>query len=549
MFRKNNCLVSAINIPRVLIIILVLSLGFSWICVSTSHKIGRLSSVPGYDDVVYFASAADLIHSLRENGWSGAVDLVLRDGLHSPYSTLLAAAAFSVEGLRPAAPYRANAVLIAVYLAAIAYFFRRSQLLFLVLALLFFLVPPFATMAVVEFRPDLAWATVVGFFAVFILTREDVFHRKQLTLFYGSCVGLGLIIKPSTFAMTLAVGAMSLGFAWVLEMTRTDFRTSVRRLGVALLWMGAAVVLVAGPYYAVFGGNVWRYFIDNTYGINAAVWAHPGDRLAQWLFYIEGEGGRCNLGNQRLIIGAAWLLLAFRRLWNGPLAVRLQTLFLGLVILIVFVVNAVAPVKSPFMGGAIYGTLLFSLAFFAGEFLAAFPQVSARNWLYASIGFAAVVLVSVCSYQWPAYSKWPRHKRNKTFVTAQQAMTVFARGRTAPKSILFTQAGPLTMENVRLFYFRRGERPECHSGAFFRTMEEFRQAVIGCELVIAQDKGTLGGTESMPAEPLQDQFVAFLEASNDFSLSKKVPIDNEDGQSRNIYFFVRNGVGNTATNR
>ncbi|XHR29532.1 MAG: hypothetical protein ACFUZC_03040 [Chthoniobacteraceae bacterium] len=394
-------------------------------------------------------------------------------------------------------------------------------------------------MAVVEFRPDLAWATTLGFTVVFALTRENLFQSWKAALFQGVLIGLALLIKPSTFAMTLAASGMALGFAWLLEISREGIARATSRLfptaGVVLL----AIIAVAGPYFAVFGQMVWRYFIDNSFGVNAAVWANPGNRLSQWLFYIYGPGSRSNLGTQEPVIFAAWIGFALWRTGKGGRTVRLQTLFMGVVALVVFIVNAAAPMKSPFLGGAFYGTLLFSAAFMAGEFFAALPTAATHLHRIALGAFALITLNAAFMYRWPEYSHWPKHQRNKAFIAAEKAMKEFVASVPQPKNIAFTQAGPVTPENIRLLYFRRKERCNMTSAAFCRTLEEFKAAISRQDMVVTQDKCTLGGSDMMPSEALEDDFVSFLSTSPDFKLAKTIPIEGENGEWRNVYVFMR----------
>src|SRR5262245_16574670 len=111
------------------LIILLLAIGFTAFSVHTSMQKGRLSNIPNYDDVTYFASATDLVQSVRQDGWRGLAAFMSRDSLHSPYSISLAALAYAIGGYHDVAPYAANGVLIVVYLSCIAYFFRSCRLL------------------------------------------------------------------------------------------------------------------------------------------------------------------------------------------------------------------------------------------------------------------------------------------------------------------------------------------------------------------------------------------------------------------------------------
>ena len=523
------------------VMIALLSLLFSWLCVRTSAKIGHLNNVPQYDDVVYFLSAADGLHSLREGGLSGLIEFAKRDHLHSPYSTLIAAMGFAVEGIRFAAPYRFNAILIAAYLAGVAYFFRKTEFLPRLLAMIFFLTPPFATMAVVEFRPDMAWATAIGFTAVFGMTRADLFHRTKIAAIFGALTGVALLVKPSTFVMTLAVSLMSFGFAWFLELSRNSFGEAVRRLLPTALVALAAMVLVAGPYYAAFGEIIKNYFVESVFGENAGVWAYPGDWKVQWLFYIHGGGSNSNLGRQTLIILAAWLVLVALRVRNGSRQDRLQTLFLGLSALFIYCANSMLAMKTAFVGGAFYGTLFFSLAFLGGEFFASVPKWTRIPHRDAVTALAFATLAAVCIYEWPEYS---RDKRNKSYRVAQSAVTEFLKDRQTPKKIVLAQAGPIIHENLTLFYLARKEKvcPSMYSAAFSRSVEEFEGAIQNAEMVVAQDTDTAGSSEALPSADLQDQFVALMQSRQDFQLAKCIPIPGKDFQWRNIYLFVRNGA-------
>ena len=523
-----------------LLIVLLLSTLFTWLCVNTSAKIGRLSNVPNYDDIVYFSSAADLFLSKHENGMSGVVDFALRDKLHSPYSTALAAAAFSVGGNSSIAAYRANGLLIAVYLGCIAYFFRNAERRYLLPALIFFLVPPFATMAIVEFRPDLAWAIVIGFATVFALTRDDLFQRPKIAALYGLFIGLALLIKPTTFQMTLAISGMAFGCAWLLETSRTNLQSAFRRILPTAIPIGLITVLLAGPYFLFFGKVIWDYFIINCFGTYADVWALPGDRLKQWLYYIYGEGSRSNLGNQETVLLATWLLLAVRRAWKGSPTIRLQTLFIGMVVVTVYAVNAIARLKSPFLGGAIYGTFLFSTAFLVGEFFASVRSGSRHARQYAFVALALITLQSAAAYQWPAYSTWPRDNLcNRTFIVAQKEVRGLLKRREAPQTMVFTQAGPVSPESMNLFFFARKQRPRIVSGSFFHTFKEFQFAIEGADLVVTQDTGTLGTSAYLPAEALQDEVVAWLRSRSDFELAKTIPIEGMGNIWRNVYVFAR----------
>jgi hypothetical protein len=87
--------------------------------VNASRVIGRLTSVPNYDDCVYFLKAERIIDRVEKEGWGPALAWTARQQLHAPYSVLLATAAFLVSGGDDAAPYYCNVLTIALVLGAI----------------------------------------------------------------------------------------------------------------------------------------------------------------------------------------------------------------------------------------------------------------------------------------------------------------------------------------------------------------------------------------------------------------------------------------------
>ncbi len=333
-------------------LIFLLAVGFTWLCVQHLQQKGRLSNVPNYDDVTYFAPATDLVESVREGGIDGLKSFLFRDWLHSPYSIGLAAAAYFIGGENDAAPYAANVVVVIAYLLGIGYFARKCGAAEFFLLLWIGLTLPFAAMAVAEFRPDLAWAMVTGFTVVFTLTREDFFERGRNSLIFGVLAGIDLLIKPSTFAMTLLALGAAFGGRWLVEFARVERETAWRVAlprAAAALGMGG---LVASPYYFFHWRDTWQYFYTNSFGRNAGVWTAHGNRWHQWLFYVSRPGASSNFGRVFYLVEAgivALLIWQFRR--SGRVG-RLQIGFLALIMGMIYGINSMANAKTCFLGGA-----------------------------------------------------------------------------------------------------------------------------------------------------------------------------------------------------
>jgi len=493
---------------------------------------GRLSTVPTYDDVGYFASGTDLLQSIRQDGWRGLSAFLGRDELHSPYSISLAALAYSVGGFNDAAPYAANFILVAVYLCAVAYFVRGCRLADFCLVLWIALMLPFASLAVAEFRPDPAWAIVTGFSVVFVLTRENFFDGWRAAAIFGVLSGLALLIKPSTFALTILALGAAFGGRWLLQCAQTNPRQAGRALWPSLLAAGLAVLVIAGPYYAFRGKNIWDYFYINSFGKNADVWTATGSRWQQWTFYVRKSGAGSNLGNLYWAVLLGILGLSIWHFRKSSRTGRWKTILLWLVLAAIYAVNSVESNKTLFLGGAFYGTLIFSAAFFAGALLTRTPNDSSN---YPSRALLVTAIVMTLLYRWPGYSKADHDRNSASRATSWKSVQQDLPISPPPGKILVTQAGPIVPENVRIWYLRQNLQTSVQSCAFLRSLDQFKQRLETADLVITQDQGIHGNVADLPAEPLQNEFIRTLKSDSAFHLKNLIPIADE----KNIYIFAR----------
>jgi len=177
--------------PRVVVrtaAVLALTLAFTAACVQESGRRGRLASTPNYDDCVYCLDGALLRNAVVNDGVAGGWSLFEERAHHSPFSALLASAAFVLLGQHEPSPYWMNGLVVLLYLAGVGYLLWPLPTPSWLLALGIFLTPPFITMGVVEFRPDIAWAEVSGFGVVWMVTREQMFRVPARAAFAGGCI-------------------------------------------------------------------------------------------------------------------------------------------------------------------------------------------------------------------------------------------------------------------------------------------------------------------------------------------------------------------------
>jgi hypothetical protein len=480
------------------VIILIVAALFTLFCVSTSKQRGRLLSAPNYDDVVYFNQGSQLLQTVKNHGAKGLWQHLQEEGLHSPYSIGLAAAAYSIGGFAESVPYYANILVVLVYLGGLSWFLRALSISQWLASLGLFLTLPFITMGVVEFRPDIMWAVVTGIGVVFLATTPAVLVSVGPAAFTGLLLSLSLTIKPSTFAMTLIL----YGCAGAVRLFWERHEPKSRLLaGVGAVFCVAAVV--AAPYWLLFGQQAWSYFWTNSFGGNKQVWAFQGSLSDFLFFYLTGGGWKSNVGIPgimlTIIAGACAVSL-----WKNDLGSRRTLSLLGVLLAIAFLINTSASMKSPFLGGGIYGTWIFGCAYLIGRCAVASCwsfEFKWRRWTFNLLILGSVA--GILSYRWPRYSDWGRDRPGATFYrdVNDRMWGLLERHRAdLPSSILFMQAGPIIPEQVEFWFNINGLKVKATPAALMRSVSEFQEKYPGYDWIVIQEKGVKGSSSNMPSE-------------------------------------------------
>ena len=480
------------------VIILIVAALFTLFCVSTSKQKGRLLSAPNYDDVVYFNQGSQLLQAIKNHGTKGLWQHLQEEGLHSPYSIGLAAAAYSIGGFAESVPYYANILVVLAYLGGLSWFLRALSLSQWLASLGLFLTLPFITMGVVEFRPDIMWAVVIGMGVVYLATTPNVLTSIGPAVISGLFLGLSLMIKPSTFAMTLILygcaGAVRL--FWELHEPKSRLLA-----GVGAVFCVAAVV--AAPYWLLFGQQTWSYFWTNSFGGNKQVWAFQGSLSDFLFFYLTGGGWKSNVGIPgiilTIIVGACCVFL-----WKNDRANRRTLSLLGVLLAIAFLINTSASMKSPFLGGGIYGTWIFSCAYLIGRC----ATIGCWSFEFQWRGWALNLLIigtvaGTLTYRWPRYSDWGRDRPGAAFYREanDRMWQLLEQNRDdLPSSILFMQAGPIIPEHVQMWFNINDLKVKATPAAMMRAVSEFEEKYPSYDWIVIQEKGVKGSASNMPTE-------------------------------------------------
>lgn len=245
---------------------------YLWISI---HQDGRLAYDLQYDDVTYAIDAAQRLDALH---YGGVVELLR--GLaamppHSPFQTLLASAAFAVRGLEDRAMYAANGVILIFAAIVVAAITRRNGTATFLLGLVLVLISPLAYAAIGEFRPDLMVGLTTAAMAwTFISAGVD--ERPRRARVAGLLLGACLLIKPSFFAHTLAIGVLLAGMSWAASWRIAPRAVRPLALPAREIALFLAIgVLLSVPYYAFAWRGIVDYFWKFTKGSAGQIWSFP----------------------------------------------------------------------------------------------------------------------------------------------------------------------------------------------------------------------------------------------------------------------------------
>ena len=508
--------------------VLLLSCAFACLSIFESFAHGRLASEPNYDDVGYLYRGARALQAIRE----GYAVEAFTAYMHSPFSVLLAAASFAFWGTHDWAPYAGNVVIVICYLLALCYFLQRLPIGVRLGLLFVFLSLPFATMAVVEFRPDIMWATLVGFASVYLTTTSRDFSSRMEALGIGFVYGAALLAKPSTFLMTTAV----IGLAGLLRILRQAF---IRKLSISafVVWLMSflvAAVLVAGPYYFLHYQRIWTYFYENSFGKNKDIWIAPQALSFHLNQYIAADfAAASNLGRWRLpllVFVAVALLFSALRVKGSER--RLVFASLAIVVVAAWLASSLFGMKSPFLGGAFYGTLIFSSAYLLAEVLNSAHRLLSRP-IVQSIAFAGLAILAYAMHTWPAYSEWNFSRANfyrkanrevwkeirdavKTYTPADGVLDVY-----------YSNSSPIPPELQRLRALQSKVSVRIHAGSMAKSMEDQRAIFEQCDMIVVQDPSLPEVNPNFPGEKLQGQITEEVLSLAGFKLAKDILVSDD----------------------
>jgi hypothetical protein len=523
-----------------------------------SSRHGRLSLVPQYDDVGYMADGARRLQTLYDHGIPGFFRQYLAHPPHSPYSDLLAMAAFAVLGIRDWAPYAANFLLAFGLFASVNYLLAGVRVwqkigCFLLLASI-----PFVGVSVHEFRPDpcVAWLTAMGIMLALVKPLVGASRRHQLAV--GACFGAAMLVKPPFFPATVAFFVGTLVLATVRDFVAAR-RISLREAAWAWLTCLGPFVLISLPHYLVAHRQIWEYIDYNMFGGHAALWRHRATLHDTLVYYGTGPGGQFTLGSHVYLLLGIWAVLAIAFGIRRRREEYATGLTMGFALCMVYAQPTLNLIKSVYFGMTFPILLAFVVLYWLGRLLVIEQERFPRRWFtWASILLLIVTAGGVWLFQWPTrygtandpsvtarnaivhdvYRDVLAHTMlpSAGWVTQDDRAPIGGKIVSAEPRVVLTGIGDLNADYLNYISLRDRTMARWISPVDTDQPATYYQAFDDADFIIANESGTGIMADFLLNGKIQDQLLAAVRSRGDFRQIGRYTF-NRTGRS--LYLFQR----------
>ena len=497
-------------------------------CLRYSASAGRLAQPPLYDDVAYLMDGARRASRLDSGGVRRLAADLRERAPKSPYSTIVATAAFLLLGPVTWGPYLSNVlvVLALVYAAARAArgvglpTWAACGLALLALRL------PMAARAASEFRPDLLSGLLA---AIGVLAALG--PRRAGSFAVGMWFGAAIFVKPTAAPAVGVLWAASAGAGlWIAARERPG--PGRVRWWVEGMLVGLAGLAVLPAIYAPIGaGFTWTYLKFNLWGPGLRLWVQEmtlGEELA---YYVTGRGGVFMFGSLGpVLVGLALLDFALGALrreraerWRG--AACLGVLALS------YAVAVATPIKNVFFGAQFHALLVVLAARGLARLLMLWPRGGGvpAGWGVMLRGGAlgALALAALWTFRmpgrFPAADPYWRAEVSGLYDDIYNAVRERL-PRDRHGYLFLTYTGFINSANLQYRAEQDRLRLTVRSAEMQDRPEKYAPWIKQADLVLALPEGTSHDIGRFPSVKMLDASLAYLESRADLVRVATFPV-------------------------
>ncbi len=518
----------------VFLVLLVLAYVFSVLALKRAEVNGSLASVPAYDDITYIYRSNAIWLLLSAGEIADAMRLMLLNYLHSPFSVWAGVLGFAIFGHSVYGLYHINLVVVFTYLCVVIFLLRGVSLKLSVPLSLLSLALPFATMAAVEFRPDMMCAIIISGLAVIWIRIKNPFQSWRCAVAYGALSGVALLTKPSTTAVIILV----LGGTWLLVALRARFvcKSSLLTLfSHCAITVGTALA-IAGWYFALHYQTIFSYFFQHSFGSTKSVWAAQISVFEHASYYLRGEAVQSNVGYLFIPLLTLYLIGAVTELRTRSFDSRWRGFSMLWMLCGLYLLYSLFEMKGSFLAMPFYTFLIFGSFAYMSRFC---YKIERAVWQRACLIGSWLLMVA----GWSAYSfpKAAEQMRLEALVNSHinagviNALHPLLHGKY--NKVLFTHSLPVIPEYVAMQCANMGKPFAIESSALDNNMEEVLAKLGDANAVVLQDKDLLGSPSfPVPGEEMQQALLKRLTNTLD-TWSGPVKVMGLDGKY--VYIFSR----------
>jgi hypothetical protein len=502
------------------IFLVLLACIYTAIILLISLRIGRLQTLPFYDDCTYFRDASILVFNFKNTGIIALLD-VFRQYIHSPYCFFISFISLYLANFQTKYCYIWNVIPVFAGLAACYVATDKSSKFLSFTLCLCALTLPIFVVSASEFRPDPFWGFLLALNIIYILKCSNI-SNCHTGLISGALLSVCLLIKPTTFPLTILLVGCALFLKLIFEtqlysqFNWENFKYNIPKLSKFLIWFLFSS-LFSLIYFIPFGNQILEYFLMNAFGEYKSLWAPGGSNLDILGFYLWGHGGSNAMNFASILLILLALIFFIIILFQGDRNQKFVSVSLLIILCICYSILTWGEMKSVFVGFPFYSLLI---VFCLNSISTGISVINETKFSFPQFGIVILVIIfvtglflfkfpAVCSVH-PALAEF----RNKSF----EIVANYLKKEEKIKNIFFLRAGPVHPENIEILLLSQGIMPNVISQPLNppKSISDFLNQKSSSELIIIAHDDIVGQQSVVKVGSLYYDIKHFLSTSPDY---------------------------------